>query len=64
VKPAYSRRLKSRDSSKPAPILVELADLSTRNPVLLAAKKLRDSENFKLVYISPDLTEAERLRIE
>lgn len=60
VKPVYSRRLRSKDSSKPGPILVELTDVSVRNPVLLAAKKLRGSEDHKLVYISPDLTEAER----
>ncbi len=60
VKPAYLKRLKSKDSSKPAPIFVELADVSIRNPVLLAAKKLRDLEDFKLIYISPDLIEAER----
>jgi len=60
VKPVYTRRLKSKDSSKPGPILVEFADASLRNPVLLAAKKLRTSEDHKLVYISPDLTEAER----
>jgi len=52
--------LKSKDSSKPAPIFVELADVGISNPVLLAAKKLRDLEDFKLIYISPDLIEAER----
>ena len=31
-----------------------------RNPVLLAAKKLRLDDNYKKIYISPDLTEAER----
>lgn len=60
VKPAYSRRLRSKDSSKPGPILVELNESATRNPLLLAAKKLRETTNYKSVYISPDLTEAER----
>jgi hypothetical protein len=60
VSPVYSRRLKSKDSSKPGPLLVELSDTSLRNPVLLAAKKLRENDNYKSVYISPDLTEAER----
>jgi hypothetical protein len=60
IVPAYSRRLKSKDTSKPGPILVELKDDATRNPLLLAAKKLREKENFKTVYISPDLTETER----
>jgi hypothetical protein len=60
VKPAYLRRLKSRDASKPGPIIVELTDVSLRNPILLAAKKLRSSSEHATVYISPDLTEAER----
>ena len=61
VTPVYSRRLRSKELSKPGPILVELSDVSLRNPVLLAAKTLRTSEVFKSVFISPDLTEAERL---
>jgi len=60
VKPVYSRRLRSKDEAKPGPILVELGDVSLRNPVLLAAKKLRTSDDHKSIYISPDLTEAER----
>ena len=60
VHPVYIRRLKSKDTSKPGPILVELSDLSIRNPVLLAAKKLRSSNIHRSVYISPDLTEAEK----
>jgi hypothetical protein len=60
VKPVYSRRLRSKDESKPGPILVELNDTSLRNPLLLAAKKLRTSDDHKQIYISPDLTEAER----
>ena len=60
VNPNYIRRLKSKDSAKPGPILVELSDSSIRNPVLLAAKKLRNFDNYKSVYNSPDLTEAER----
>jgi hypothetical protein len=60
IKPVYSRRLRSKDASKPGPILVELSDASLRNPVLLAARNLRSNENYKTVYISPDLTEAER----
>ena len=60
IKPVYSRRLRSKNASKPGPILVELADASLRNPVLLAAKNLRSNDNYKTVYVSPDLTEAER----
>ena len=60
VKPVFSRRLNSKEPSKPGPILVELAEVSLRNPVLLAAKKLKTSKDHMDVYISPDLTEAER----
>ncbi|ESN92775.1 hypothetical protein HELRODRAFT_164888 [Helobdella robusta] len=60
IKAAYSKRLRSKDTTKPSPLLVDLTDASLRNPVLLAAKKFRDVEGFKSVYISPDLTEAER----
>ncbi|ESO08328.1 hypothetical protein HELRODRAFT_169137 [Helobdella robusta] len=57
---AYSKRLRSKDSTKPGPLLVDLSDAAIRNPVLLAAKKFREFDKFKSVYISPDLTEAER----
>jgi hypothetical protein len=60
VEPIYFRRLRSKDTSRPGPILVELSDAAIRNPLLLAAKKLRESESHKSVFISPDLTEAER----
>lgn len=60
TKPVHTKRLKSKDQAKPGPILVELTDASLRNPVLLAAKSLRNSSAYKSVYISPDLTEAER----
>lgn len=60
VKPVYTRRLKSKDQSKPGPIIVELSNDSERNPLLLAAKKLRSSERYEKIYISPDLTEAQR----
>jgi hypothetical protein len=42
ITPAYTRRLKSKDTSKPGPILVELKNDAIRNPLLLAAKKLRE----------------------
>lgn len=60
VKPVFSRRLKSKDAQKPGPLLVELSDKSLRNPILLAAKKLKNYNEHERVYISPDLTEAER----
>ena len=56
----YTRRLKSRNVYKPGPILVELNEASLRNPVQLAAKKLRSIDEHKLLYVSPDLTVAER----
>ena len=63
----FSSKSRSKNSfrwnfyfKKTGQILVKFADASLRNPVLLAAKKLRTSEDHKLVYISPDLTEAER----
>mgnify|MGYP003555905975 FL=1 len=60
VKPVCIKRLRSKDQAKPGPILVELTDASLRNPTLLAAKGLRSNSTYKAVYISPDLTEAER----
>lgn len=59
VKPAYVRRLRSK-TSKPGPILVELQEESLRNPILVEARKLRSISHYSNVYISPDLTEAER----
>ena len=58
--PVYVRRLKSKDITKPSPIINELSDVSFRNPLLLAAKRLREKEGYKSIYISPDLTEAQR----
>ena len=54
------RRLKSKDTNKPGPIIIELSDVCFRNPLLLAAKRLREKEAYKSIYISPDLTEAQR----
>ena len=59
VSPVYARRLKSKDTNKPGPIIIELSNVSFRNPLLLAAKRLRE-KGYKLIYISPDLTEAQR----
>jgi len=61
AKPCFIKRLRSKNQDKPGPLLVVLSDQSERNPLLLAAKKLRNSTEYKSVYISPDLTEAERL---
>ena len=56
----YTRRLKSKTQDKPGPLLVELAHSNERNPIPLASKKLRNSNEHKSIYISPDLTEAEK----
>jgi hypothetical protein len=62
VKPKFFRRLRSKTSGKPGPILVELAEDNLRNKILASAKKLRSNEEQKSIYISPDLTEAQRLQ--
>ena len=56
----YLRRLKSKDTNKPRSIIIKLSNVSFRNPLLLAAKRLREKEGYKSIYISPDLTEAQR----
>jgi len=57
----FIKRLRSRDETKPGPILVGLSDTSERNPVLIAARKLRIKNDMKNIYVSPDMTEAQRL---
>ena len=57
---AHSRRFRQNDASKPAPIFVRLSEGTDRHQVILAAKKLRTSTEFKNVFINPDRTEAER----
>ena len=39
-----------------------LKDKETRNKFLQAAKQLRTSNDYKTVYLCPDLTEAQRLK--
>ena len=56
----FVKRLRSV-GSKPGPVLVGLSEAADRNPLLLKAKKLREKDEFKNVYICPDLTEAERM---
>ena len=60
MEPVYVRRLRSKTVGKPGLILVELHFDSLRNPILVAAKVLRSKTEYQSVYISPDLTEAER----
>jgi len=62
IKPKYVRRLRSKTNSKPGPILIELEEDSLRNKILASAKILRNNEQHKNIYVSPDLTEAQRLQ--
>lgn len=54
-------RLKSKINSKPGLIKIELSE-GERNPILFAAKNLKDLPEFKGVYLCPDRTEAEKLQ--
>jgi hypothetical protein len=60
LKPISIRRLHSKSSDKPGPIIVELPDSSYRNPLLVASRQLRSTATYDKVFINPDLTEAER----
>jgi len=55
-------RLKTKDTTKPKPLVMVLKDKETRNKFLQAAKQLRTSNDYKTVYLCPDLTEAQRLK--
>ena len=54
-------RLKSKSSSKPPPIVVQLPSRDDRNEALKRSKQLRSESRFDGVYINPDLTWAERI---
>ena len=56
----YVRKLKFKDTNKPGPIIIEPNDDSFRNPLLLAVKKLREKEDYKLIYIGPDVRAPQR----
>ena len=56
-----NKRLRSK-TNKPGQILVELAEDILRNTILASAKKLRINVAHKDIYLSPDLTEAQRLQ--
>ena len=51
-------RFKGKDN-RPGPILLELESVEKKNQVLKLARKLRDNNEYKNVYINPDLTESE-----
>ena len=55
-------RLKVRDTTKPKPLVLVLKDRETSNKFLQAARKLKNSEVHKSVFLGPDLTEAQRLQ--
>jgi hypothetical protein len=56
----FIKRFKSK-TERPGPVLVGLSEAADRNPLLLKAKNLRNIEEFKNIYIAPDLTDAERM---
>ena len=59
----FVKRIRAKDTSRPGPIVVGLSDVSERNPVLIAARKIRNNnkDEMKQIYFSPDMTEAQRL---
>jgi hypothetical protein len=48
-------RIRSRDTQKPGPLIVEMEDKKTRNEFLKMSHR-----KFQNVYVNPDLTEAQR----
>ena len=61
VKIGEMYRLKSKSSTKPPPIVVQLPSREDRNEALKRSKNLRSENRFDGVYINPDLTWAERV---
>ena len=59
--PNFQKRLNTKKTGKPGPVLVILNEDSERNPILAKSKLLRENPGYKEVFISPDLTEAERM---
>ncbi|CAF0717027.1 unnamed protein product [Brachionus calyciflorus] len=57
----FIKRFKRKnDDVESTPILVELSDKVDRNDMLKRSKSLKDNDKFGEIYISPDLTFAER----
>ena len=52
-------RFKDDKNKKPGPILVELSNVETKNLILRSARKLKNDEELKGIYINADLTESE-----
>ena len=53
-------RMGKRQNGRNRPLRVQLKDPGKRGKILSATKKLRESEKWKEVFISPDLTRKER----
>ena len=60
VKVEKTYRIKAKDTNKPKPLVVVLGNREDRNKLLLSAKNLKKVNDYKSVYICPDLTEAQR----
>ena len=54
------RRLGKREENKKRPLLIKLKDKATKQEIMENAKKLKDSESYKQVGISHDLTKIQR----
>ena len=53
-------RLKVKETTKPKPLVIVLKDRNERNKILAAARKLKGTE-YNQTFLSPDLTESQRL---
>ena len=53
-------RLKVKETTKPKPLVIVLKDRNERNKILAAARKLKGTE-YNQIFLSPDLTESQRL---
>ena len=51
---------KVEDYSKPMPLLIKFESLETKNVVLDNSRRLKDSESFSKVILSPDLSKEDR----
>ena len=55
-------RLNAKDKNKPKPLVMVLKNKETRNKFLYASKSLKSSDDYKSVFLCPDLTESQRLK--
>lgn len=58
--PKEMSRIGKLNSHRPRLLRIRCQDLEIRAALLLAAKKLRFSQNFKTVYVNPDRTSLQR----